>query len=57
MEYEIYPNSTPEFKIVQSKDGTTQMMVRYINKFVGYTGLWMPVNTEKENDSTYNTKR
>jgi len=48
MEYEIYPNSTPEFRMFQKENGTTEMQVRYINKLVGYTGLWMPVKTEKE---------
>jgi hypothetical protein len=48
-EYGIYPNSTPEFKMVQKEDGTMQMMVRYINSIVGYVGKWMPVKTEKEN--------
>jgi hypothetical protein len=49
MKYRIYPNSTPEFKMVQKEDGTMQMMIRYINTFVGYTGKWMPMLVEKEN--------
>jgi hypothetical protein len=48
MKYEIYPNSTPEFRMFQKIDGTTIMQVRYINKLVGYTGLWMDVETKKE---------
>ena len=48
-EYRAYPNSTPEFKMVAKEDGTMQMMVRYVNSAVGYTGKWMPVQTEKEN--------
>lgn len=44
----IYPNSVPEFKFIQKEDGTAQMMVRYINSAMGYTGKWMPVKTEDE---------
>lgn len=32
----------------QKTDGTTVMQVRYINKMVGYTGLWMDVEIKKE---------
>jgi hypothetical protein len=48
MTYDIYPNSTPEFRMFQKTDGTIEMQVRYINSVVGYTGKWMPVKTEKE---------
>jgi hypothetical protein len=48
-EYKPYPNSTPEFKMVEKEDGTMQMMVRYINSTVGYVGKWMLVKTEKQN--------
>jgi hypothetical protein len=48
MEYSIYPNSTPEFRMFQKADGTMEMQVRYINAPMGYTGKWMPVNTGKE---------
>jgi hypothetical protein len=51
MKYEIYPNSSPEFKMVQKLDGTMEMQVRYINKPMGYVGLWMPVKIEKEETS------
>ena len=52
MEYGIYPNSSPEFKMVQKEDGTIQMMVRYINKQMGYTGKWMPMAVENEKQTT-----
>ena len=52
MEYGIYPNSTPEFRQVQKLDGTIEMQVRYLNKEAGYTGKWMPVKVEKENDNS-----
>ena len=48
MTYGIYPNSTPEFRMFQKEDGTTEMQVRYINAPMGYKGKWMPVQTEKE---------
>jgi hypothetical protein len=46
MEYQIYPGSTPEFKMVQDELGREKMHVRYINAKVGYTGKWMPVAHE-----------
>jgi hypothetical protein len=52
MTYGIYPNSTPEFRALQKEDGTMVMQVRYINAPSGYTGKWMDVKTEKENDTT-----
>ena len=55
MTYGIYPGSTPEFRMLKKDDGTTVMQVRYINKSMGYTGKWVDVKTEEENDSTSNT--
>jgi hypothetical protein len=54
MTYGIYPNSTPEFRMFEKTDGTVEMQVRYINTMMNYTGLWMPVKTEKENDTLTN---
>jgi hypothetical protein len=51
MTYRIYPNSTPEFRMVHKADGTMVMQVRYINAPMGYTGKWMDVKTETENNS------
>jgi hypothetical protein len=51
MSYRIYPNSTPEFRMLQKEDGTMAMQVRYINSAMGYTGKWMDVQLEKENNS------
>lgn len=48
MDYRIYPNSTPEFRMLQKEDGTMAMQVRYINAPMGYVGKWMDVQTEKE---------
>jgi len=55
MTYGIYPNSTPEFRMLQKEDGTMAMQVRYINAPMGYTGKWMDVKTEKENGTSNNT--
>jgi hypothetical protein len=51
----IYPNSTPDFKMVQKPDGTTEMQVRYINIAQGYTGKWMPVKIENDNSNSPQT--
>lgn len=51
MHYRIYPNSTPEFRVLHKEDGTMAMQVRYINSAMGYTGKWMDVQSKKENNS------
>ena len=50
MTYGIYPNSSPEFRMIEKENGTMIMQVRYICLQVGYTGKWMDVKMEKEND-------
>jgi hypothetical protein len=52
MEYGIYPNSTPEFRMFQKENGIMEMQVRYINRSMNYVGKWMLVQTEKENDTS-----
>jgi len=52
MTYGIYPNSTPEFRMLQKEDGTMVMQVRYICAPQGYTGKWMDIKTEQENGQT-----
>jgi hypothetical protein len=54
MTYGVYPNSTPEFRMVHKADGTMAMQVRYINSDMGYTGKWMDMKTEKENGTSNN---
>ena len=54
MTYGAYPNSTPEFRMFQKADGTMAMQVRYINSAMGYTGKWMDVQSEKENNFVSN---
>ena len=55
MTYGVYPNSTPEFRMVHKADGTMVMQVRYINAPMGYTGKWMDVKTETENGTSNST--
>jgi hypothetical protein len=56
MTYGIYPNSSPEFRMFQKADGTMEMQVRYLNSPMNYTGKWMSVQTEKENDNNSQSK-
>jgi len=55
MTYGIYPNSTPEFRMLEKEDGTMAMQVRYINASMGYLGKWMDMKTEKENGTSNST--
>jgi hypothetical protein len=48
----IYPNSTPEFRVLIKKDETKELQVRYINTALGYTGKWQAIKVEYECDST-----
>lgn len=49
----IYPNSTPEFRVLVKQDGTQELQVRYINDAQGYKGKWQQIKVEYENvDST-----
>jgi hypothetical protein len=55
-EYGIYPNSSPEFRMAQKENGSVVMQVRYVCAPMGYTGKWMDVKTEKENDTINSTE-
>lgn len=46
----MYPNSTPEFRILVRQDSTQEIQVRYINSTQGYVGKWqsIPMVYEKE---------
>jgi hypothetical protein len=46
----LYPNSTPEFRIVIKQDKTQELQVRYICITQGYTSKWqaVPVINEEE---------
>jgi hypothetical protein len=44
----MYPNSTPEFRILVKKDGVQELQVRYINETQGYLGKWQAIKVEYE---------
>jgi hypothetical protein len=44
----MYPNSTPEFRILIKKDGSQELQLRYINTMQGYTGKWQSIKVEYE---------
>lgn len=45
----IYPNSSPEFRILVKQNGTQELQVRYINITQGYKSKWQPIPLEYEN--------
>lgn len=45
--YRTYPTGIPEFRMYTDKNNITSMQVRYVNRSVGYTGLWMDINKVK----------
>ena len=47
----IYPNSTPEFRVLIKQDGTQEFQIRYVNISHGYTSKWQAVKVEYECDS------
>jgi hypothetical protein len=48
----IYPNSTPEFRILKKQNGETVLQLRYINITQGYTGKWqnVPIIEEEQKE-------
>jgi hypothetical protein len=47
----LYPNSTPEFRIVVKQDHSEELQVRYINMAQGYTSKWQKVPKVNEFDN------
>lgn len=45
----MYPNSTPEFRVLVKLDNTQVLQVRYINQAQGYIGKWQDIKVEYEN--------
>jgi hypothetical protein len=39
----IYPNSTPEFRILVKLTGEQVFQFRYVNATVGYTSPWQDI--------------
>jgi len=50
----IYPNSTPDFRILIKENGTQILQVRYVNITQGYKSTWKDVPVITENDKTDN---
>jgi hypothetical protein len=44
----MYPNSTPEFRILIKEDKTQEFQVRYISTQQGYVGKWEKIKVEYE---------
>jgi len=47
----IYPNSTPEFRVLVKQDGTQEFQVRYVCEAQGYTSKWEPIQIVYENEA------
>lgn len=47
----IYPNSTPEFRILIKATGEQQLQVRYVCDIQGYKSKWQPINVVQEVDA------
>lgn len=50
----MYPNSTPEFRILEKLSGLAVLQVRYINASQGYTSKWQDVPVVKEKEKVNN---
>lgn len=48
----MYPNSTPEFRILIKQNGIQEFQVRYHNTSQGYLSKWQPIKIEHESNST-----
>jgi len=46
----LYPNSTPEFRILVKQDNTQEFQIRYINITQGYVGKWQPIQVIYEQE-------
>jgi hypothetical protein len=44
----MYPNSTPEFRILKNQNGESVLQVRYINEAQGYKSKWQDVSVVEE---------
>jgi hypothetical protein len=48
----IYPNSTPEFRVLVKQNGTQELQVRYHNSAQGYLSKWQAIRVEYECDNS-----
>jgi hypothetical protein len=46
----LYPNSTPEFRILVKQDGKQELQVRYVCETVGYKSKWQAIRVVYENE-------
>ena len=46
----IYPGSSPEFRILVKVDGTNIIQVRYVSHVAGYVGKWQEIPVVKEEE-------
>jgi hypothetical protein len=44
----VYPNSTPEFRILKKQNGEAILQVRYTNESQGYTSKWQDIPVVEE---------
>lgn len=44
----MYPNSTPEFRILVKQDGSQELQIRYVNIAQNYTSKWQAIKVEYE---------
>ena len=44
----MYPNSTPDFRILKKQSGETILQVRYINIAQGYKSKWQDIPVVEE---------
>jgi hypothetical protein len=47
----IYPNSTPEFRILAKQNGTQELQFRYVSSSHGYIGKWQSIPVVKEEEA------
>lgn len=47
----IYPNSTPEFRVLVKQDGTQELQLRYVNITQGYCGKWQSIQVVYEEET------
>ena len=48
----IYPNCTPEFRVLERSDDVQILQIRQVNHTYGYVSKWQDVPVIKENEIT-----
>jgi hypothetical protein len=52
----IYPDSTPEFRLLVKANELQILQVRYVNTVQGYVGAWQDIPVVKEYDTDNHPK-